>query len=84
MLVSIIYSANLLLSKVVEKLDSELFTCIRIYLFRKKKKKKKKKKRGLGWDWFEFSKSDNSTYGSWATEEIEKARGFERERERND
>ena len=25
---------------------------------------------------------DNSTYGIWATEEIEKARGFERERER--
>ena len=79
MLVSIIYSANLLLSKVVEKLDSELFTCIRIYL---KKKKKKEKKKGLGWDWFEFSKSDNSTYGSWATEEIEKAQGFEREREK--
>ena len=49
MLVSIIYSANLLLSKVVEKLDSELFTCIRIYLFREKKRRKKKKKKRV-WD----------------------------------
>ena len=48
----------------------------------KKKEEKKEKKKGLGWDGFEFSKSDNSTYGSWATEEIEKALGFERERER--
>lgn len=45
------------------------------------KKRKRKKKGGLEWDWLEFSKSDNSTYGIWATEEIEKARGFERERE---
>ena len=48
----------------------------------KKKEEKKEKKKGLGWDGFEFSKSDNSTYGSWATEEIEKAQGFEREREK--
>ena len=50
MLVSIIYSANLLLSKVVEKLDSELFTCIRIYLFRKKKNEEKKEKKKRVWD----------------------------------
>ena len=60
------------------------YLLVSVSIFSEKKKREGGWGLGLEWDWFEFSKSDNSTYGIWATEEIEKARGFERERERND